>query len=140
MSDIELKGVVPDTVYISVKDKLRIGKDLDLELDEASEQFGYYGVLAERADTAYQRSELAYKIWRAEVEKKKNQELKISGEKMTKDQMIAHIRGLEEYSLRKLRLIDLDEKKRILKVLAKAFDKKSELIRTKCSNKRKETR
>lgn len=134
----ELVGVVPNRVIIKVKEKLKIGANLDAELDEASEQCGFYASLAEKAETKFQRIELSYKIWRANEETKKLEELEESGgKKFTKDQMTSYIRGTTTYKEKQLLMIDMDEKRRVLKALAKAFYTKSELIRTKCSNKRK---
>ena len=134
----ELVGVVPHKVIVKVKERLKIGANLDAELDEASEQCGFYASLAEKAETKHQRIELSYKIWRAGEETKKFAQLDSAGEKkFTKDQMTSYIRGTVEYKNRQLDMIDMDEKRRVLKALAKAFYTKSELIRTKCSNKRR---
>jgi hypothetical protein len=133
-----LVGVVPHKVIVKVKEQLKITADLDGELDKASEQCGFYASLAEKAETKHQRMELSYKIWRANEETKKFSEMDQAGEKkFTKDQMTSYIRGTLTYKNKQLDMIDMDEKRRVLKALAKAFYTKSELIRTKCSNKRK---
>lgn len=137
---IELEGVIPEKVIVKVRDQLRIKKDLETELDHAAEQFGFYGSLAEKAETKCNRIELAYRLWRAEKEKTILEEHKLEGVKPpTRDQMVTIVRGSPQYKTFKLKVIKYDEDKRILKVLSKAFEKKVETIRTKCSNKRKES-
>lgn len=140
MSDLvlEIEGIIPAKVLVNVRDQLRISKDLDAELDVAAEQYGFYGSLAEKAETKKQRLDLGYKLWRADEERRVLEQHKMEELKSpTKDQMISHIRGTKKYKDWKLMLIDIDEKVRILKILSKAFEKKVETIRTKCSNKRK---
>ena len=142
MSDliVELEGIIPTKVIVNVKDKLRIGKDLEKELDGAAEQFGFFAVLAEKAVTRHDTLTLAYKLWRAEAETKVNEEHKLGDVKLpTKDQMVSIIRSDLKYKATQLKLIKYSEDIRILKALASAFEKKVETIRTKCSNKRRES-
>lgn len=149
MKDIlfEVEGLLPAKVVVSVKEQLKVTEDLDHEVDTAAGTYGYYAVLAERAETRYQKMKLAFESWQAEVESRFTQERRIemrsapkeSKLKMpTESQIKAFVRTQSKYKAYQIKLIEFDEHRRILKVLAKAFELKSGLVQTKSSNRRNE--
>lgn len=135
----EVKGLLPEKVVISIEEQLRISEDIDNEVDDAAKNFGYFAILSERADTRLQKMKFAFEQWQAEVETRAMSERKANGEKpFTEAQMKAYIRSQPKYSAFQTKLIELDEHKRVLKIIVKAFEIKSGLIQTKASNRRNE--
>ena len=143
MRDIvyEIKNLVPESVIISVKDDLTITEDIDTEVDRAASHFGFYAVLAEKAETRYQKMKFAFDQWKAQVESAEIMTRAREGKKpFTEAQMKAHVQSQPKYKAFQIRLIEFDEQRRIVKVVAKAFELKKDLVQTKSSNRRKESR
>lgn len=147
MKDIlfEVEGLLPKKVVVSVKESLRLTEDMDFEVDTAAGTFGFYAVLAERAETRYQKMKLAFESWQAEVESRflheKRVEVRTAPKEAkarmpTEGQTKSHVRMQSKYRAYQIKLIEFDEHRRILKVLSKAFEMKSELVRTKAANRR----
>lgn len=137
----EIKDLVPTTVTVKLATDLRITNDLDTEVDTAAINFGYFAVLAEKADTRYQKVKFAFDAWQAEIEARALRTRQAEGVKAyTEAQMKAHVKSQSKYRGFQLKLIQLDEQKRILKVLAKAFELKKDMVQTKASNRRHELR
>ncbi len=135
----EVKDLLPKPVQISLKEELMISEDIDSEVDRAAHIYGYYAVLAEKAESRLQKLRYAYDIWRAEIEKNKTQEMRDDGEKpYTVGQMDAFVKAHPKYHSYQAKMTELEEHRRILKVIAKAFELKSEMVRTKAANRRTE--
>jgi hypothetical protein len=135
----EVKGLLPEKVVISIEEQLKISEDIDSEVDDAAKNFGYFAILSERADTRLQKMKFAFEQWQAEVETRAMSERRANNEKpFTEAQMKAYIRSQPKYSAFQTKLIELDEHKRVLKIIVKAFEIKSGLIQTKASNRRNE--
>lgn len=135
----EVKGLLPEKVVISIEEQLKISEDIDSEVDDAAKNFGYFAILSERADTRFQKMKFAFEQWQAEVETRVMSERRANSEKpFTEAQMKAYIRSQPKYSAFQTKLIELDEHKRVLKIIVKAFEIKSGLIQTKASNRRNE--
>lgn len=135
----EVKGLLPEPVAISIKTQLLITEDMDHEVDTAARTFGYYAVLAERAETRYQKMKFAYDEWKATVETRAARERASEGaKKFTEAEMKAHVQSQTKYRAYQLKLIQFDEDRRVLKVISKAFELKKDLVQTKCSNRREE--
>lgn len=135
----EVKGLLPEKVVISIEEQLKISEDIDSEVDDAAKNFGYFAILSERADTRFQKMKFAFEQWQAEVETRAMSERRANSEKpFTEAQMKAYIRSQPKYSAFQTKLIELDEHKRVLKIIVKAFEIKSGLIQTKASNRRNE--
>jgi len=135
----EIKGLVPEKVAVSIAAELVISEDVDFEVDNAAKNFGYFAILSERSETRYQKLKYAFDAWQAEIETRANLERKAESLKsFTEHQMKSHVRSQPKYSAFQTKLIDLDEQRRILKVLLKAFEIKAGLIQTKASNRRSE--
>jgi isopenicillin N synthase-like dioxygenase len=136
-----VKGLLPDPVVVSIKSELKITEDLDHEVDTAARTYGYYAVLAEKAETRHQKMRFAFETWQAEVESREAKARNFESKKAhTEAQMKAHVRSQPKYRSYQLKLIEFDEHRRILKIIAKAFELKKDLVQTKCSNRRGEAR
>lgn len=136
---VQIEGLLPKEIFVKVKDKLMISEDIDTEVDKAAANFGYYGVLAEKADTRHKKLKFAMETWRSEVESRIDLERFKGGEKkFTEKQMQAYIATQDKYKAYQLKMISLDDATRQLKILAKAFEKKAEMVQTKASNRRSE--
>ena len=134
----EVEGLLPDPVKISLKDELLITEDIDSEVDKAAHKYGFYAVMAEKAESRYQKLKYAYEVWHAKVEKDRLLTAKEEKEKLTGQQMQSFVKSRPKYHAYQSKLTELDEHRRILKSVAKAFEMKSEMIRTKASNRRAE--
>ena len=136
---VEIDGLVEERLSVEVKKSLRITEDIDTEVDEAASNFGFYAVLAEKAESRYKKLKFAYDKWRAEFETAENAERARDGLKArTEAQMKAFVQASERNKAYQLKLLKLDEDYRHMKALAKAFELKLELVRTKSSNRRSE--
>lgn len=135
----EFAGLMAEPVKLSLKEELVITEDIDSEVDNAAANYGFYAVLAEKAESRYQKLKYSYEVWRAGHEREKSEALKVAAEKaFTVNQMDAYVMSNPKYNAYQAKLIQLDEHRRILKVVSRAFDVKSELVRTKASNRRAE--
>ena len=136
---IEIKDLVPETVTLKLRADLKISEDIDTEIDIAAINFGYYAILAEKADTRYQKMKFSFDAWQADKEARALRLRQAEGLKAyTEAQMKAHIRSQPKYRGFQLQLIDMDEQRRILKVVAKAFEMKKDLVQSKSANRRSE--
>ena len=136
---VEIEGLMPEKLSLKVKESLHISEDIDSEVDKAAAEYGFYAVLSEKAETRYQKIKFAYDKWRAEVETSENATRARDGLKpRTEAQMKAFIAQSERNKAYQLKMIKLDEDRRHIKALAKAFELKSEMVRTKSSNRRSE--
>ncbi len=141
MKELKYKvdGLLPESVKISLKDELVISEDIDSEVDKAAHHYGFYAVLAEKAESRHQKLKYSYDIWSAQAEKDKAHSLKELKEKpLTVNAMQSFIRSHPKYHSYHSKLTELDEQRRVLKAVSRAFEMKSEMVRTKSSNRRVE--
>ena len=141
MRDIlyEVEGLLPDAVKLSVAKELSITEDMDTEVDIAARNFGYWAVLAEKAETRYQKLKFNFEAWRARVETSEAKQRAIQKLKPhTEAQMKAFVMSQSKYRAYQSRLIKFEEDRRIVKILAKAFELKKDMVQTKSSNRRNE--
>ena len=47
---LEFKDILPDTILFSLKDQLTISNDIDSEVDRAAPEYGYWAIIAEKAE------------------------------------------------------------------------------------------
>jgi hypothetical protein len=132
---VEIAGLVPETVTIALKEDLTISEDLAREVNRSAAQFGYYAVLAERAQARFQRLKFSHEMWVAEVEAQLIEEGRKF--KLVKD-MDREVSQMPKSRLYRTKLIKFEEEAKILKQVAKAFEIKKDLIQTKSSNRRSE--
>lgn len=137
----EISGLLPEPVVVSIATQLKISEDIDTEVDTAARMYGYYAVLAERAETRYSKMKFAYEQWKAEVETREARSRVADGEKkLTEAEMKSFVQSQPKYRSYQIKLIQFDEDRRVLKVIAKAFELKKDLVQTKASNRRAELR
>lgn len=137
----EIKDLVPTPVTLKLRADLKISEDIDTEVDIAAINYGYYAILAEKADTRYQKIKFAFEAWQAGREAYAQRQRQADSLKpFTEAQMKAHVRSMSKYRGYQIKLLELDEQKRILKVIAKAFEMKKDMVQTKSSNRRTEIR
>lgn len=136
---VEVEGLMPEKLSLQVRESLKISEDIDTEVDQAAAEYGFYAILAEKAETRHQKLKFAHEKWKAEYETSENAQRHRDGLKSrTEAQMKAMVASSERNKAYQLKLIKLDEDRRNMKALAKAFELKSEMVRTKSSNRRSE--
>jgi hypothetical protein len=112
---------------------------MDYEVDHAAAEYGFYAVLAEKAETRYSKMKFSFDQWKATVETRTLIEKKKAGEKpLTEAQMTAYVMAQPKYITFQNMLQKLDHELRVLKIVAKALEIKSNQIQTKSSNRRSE--
>lgn len=136
---LEIAKLLPEPVVISIESELKISEDINSEVDHAAATLGFYGVLAEKAETRHQKLKIAFEMWEAAEKAAKDKELERRGQKkLTESQMRSYIKSQPKFKVFMLKLVEFEEEKRILKVIANAFSKKADLVQTKASNRRAE--
>jgi len=135
----EVEKLLPETVFINIKKELHISEDIDTEVDEASARFGYFAVLAEKSETKHQKLKFAYEAWKGKEEERVAREREYDGKKsFTEKQMNSHVKSQDRHRSYNLKLIEYDEQRRIMKVIARSFEMKKDLIQSKSANRRNE--
>jgi len=136
---LEVEGLLPEKVSFHVKKILTISEDIDYEVDHAAAEYGYYAVLAEKAETRYSRMKFSFDQWKAQTETRTMIERKTAAEKpYTEAQMKAYVMSQPKYVTYQNALQKLDHEMRVLKIIAKALEMKGGQIQTKSSNRRSE--
>lgn len=136
---LEVEGLLPEKISFHVKKLLTITEDIDYEVDHAAAEYGFYAVLAEKAETRYSKMKFAFDQWKAQVETRTLIEKKKDGEKpLTEAQMKAYVMAQPKYVTYQNALQKLDHELRVLKIIAKALELKAGQIQTKSSNRRSE--
>lgn len=135
----EIEGLADETVTIAIKKELMISEDIDGEVDKAAYRFGYYAVLAEKAETRYQKLRFSYDTWKAGVEAEEHKVRMYEKKKtLTESQMKSFVMSQSKYKSFQARLIQYDQDRRLIKVVARAMEHKKDLVQTKSSNRRNE--
>jgi hypothetical protein len=137
---VEVERLLPEPVVVNIREELSISEDIDTEVDQAASKFGYYAVLSEKAQTKLDKLKFAFDVWKAKEEERIATEREYEGKKsLTLPQMTAYVKSQEKYKSYQLKLIEYEEQKRILKVIANAFEMKKDLVQTKAANRRNES-
>ena len=133
---VEIEGLVPEKVTIALKEDLTISEDLDHEVDHCAALFGYYSVLAQKAQERLKRAETRFEIWlthqQLEVMKTKD------NSKFSKWEVDAEVKQLPKWWAFKEKINKFDCDAGVLKSISNAFEKKIGLVQTKNANRRKE--
>jgi hypothetical protein len=136
-----IEGLLEEKIVVKLRPLLMISEDLDFEVDRAASMYGYYAVLSEKADTRYQRLKYSYEKWRAEHESREQRLRATEGKKaFTEAQMRAEVQSQPKFRTYQVKIIHLEEQKRVLKIIAKALEFKKDLVQTKCANRRGESK
>lgn len=135
-----IKGL-PEKVQVKVWEALKITEDIDTEVDRAAAWYGYYAVLSEKANLRLLRMEIAFDLWREENAQHRRNEFASLGKKPpTPSQMSSYLKNLAKYRGYEVQLAEYQYERDVLKVIAKAFEMKKDLVQTKAANRRKESR
>ncbi len=136
---VEIENVVPEKVVLSIKDELLITEDIDTEIDQAAYRFGYFAVLAEKAKHRAEKFKMALEFMESELIKEISESREAECKKaLTVDQMKATVRSQTKYKNLRYQVHIAAEQSDILFQVAKAFERKSNLIQTKAANRRRE--
>ena len=131
---------LPEKTEFKIREQLRIGEDLNKELDEAAGWFGYYMAAEVKSETRLRDLELEFEVWRAGRYKEIiSISTSVGDKKPTKDQIEAEIVSSSSYIVRMKEIHKAKEAKSLLKGLERAFEKRVDTIRTKVVNKRRES-
>jgi len=132
---VEIPGLVPDTVSVALKKDLTISEDLEHEVNRTASQFGYYAVLAEKAEARYNSIKLAFEVWRAGAEK---EIIAAKGPFKTVKELDRIVIQRPKWRKYKALMNEYESYRGILKQIAKAFEAKKDLVQTRAADRRKE--
>ena len=133
---INIEGLANKPIQLELKRDLEISDDIEYEAKRAAARFGYYAVLAEEAQARVERAESGYEIWYARESRSLVEE---NGKPFkTVDELKRKIQTIPKYSSWKSTLAKYRKEYRVLKVIAKAFEHKKDLVQTICANRRAE--
>lgn len=136
---VEIEGLEPGhPVTVALVADLTIGEDLERECKRTAAQYGYYAVLAEKAEARIKRSKLTFEMWKAETEDRIVADAGGAGKfKRVKD-LTRELIKLPRYAAFVRRIIQHEEEAGIMKQVAKAFEHKKDLVQTCNANRRSE--
>ena len=135
----EIKDLLPEPVLFSLKKELTISEDMDEEVNTASAKFGFYAILAEKADARVEKMKISFSIWQAKVKSMRDKESDLAKEKrLSESRLQNYVENQPKNEAYLMKLHQLRTHRRVLKAIANAFKIKSELIQTKCANRRHE--
>jgi len=133
---INIEGLANKPIKVEIKRDLEITDDIEYEAKRAAACFGYYGVLAEEAQGRVDKAEMAYDIWYGtqcrELEQENGKPFK------TVEEMKRKVKMIPKYSQWQATLGKYRKEYRVLKVIAKSFEHKKDLVQTICANRRAE--
>lgn len=133
---LAIDGLLPEEIKISLKNELMISQDLERDVRRTAAQYGYYAVLAEKAESRYRRGKLAFDMWRSEYEDELSQETKFARVKDLTRQVMKH----PKYKAWMMKLDKYQEDAGLMKAITKAFEHKKDLVQTSAADRRKEMR
>lgn len=137
--ELEFDKIVPEKVQINLREELEITEDIDTEVNEAAGTFGFYAVLAEKADQKMSQIRFECDKWVAEERKRVQTERDLMEYKMfTEPQMMAHLNTTPQYLAYQKLLIKATGQRNMLRCISKAFELKASLVQTKAANRRSE--
>jgi hypothetical protein len=131
---VEVTDLTPDPITISISEDLRISENLELEIARCAAQFGYYSIVAEKANTRLRKLKISYALWHAHALKYEKEENGIK--------TIAEAERVVMFSAKwkayQMKLIKFEEEAKSLRHIARSFELKKDLIQTTASNRRSE--
>jgi hypothetical protein len=138
-TEIPLDGKLPEDILSKLKGKLVISEDIDTEVDRAAYEYGYYAILAEKAEAKYQKLKHGFECWLSDVEHAANRQRDMEDKRMFSEaQMKAHVRTQPKYRAFMNKLLEVDEDRKLAKVLARAMELKKDMVQSKSANRRSE--
>lgn len=134
---ISIEGLANKPIQLELKKDLEISDDIEYEAKRAAARFGYYAVLAEEAQARVEKTESAFDIWFAREAKSLEDE---NGKPFkTVDEVKRKIKLIPKYSQWQSTLAKYRKEYRTLKVIAKSFEHKKDLVQTIAANRRAES-
>ncbi len=133
---VEIEKVADHTVVISVMEDLTIKEDIDDEVRKTSALFGYYAVLSELAASKLDKVKDRFEIWKASEQRSLIEEN--GGPFKTVAEMNSKLIFIPAYKGYKNVIRKYEKEARVLKVIAKAFEHKKDLVQTMAANRRTE--
>ena len=133
---ISIEGLANKPIDVELKRDLEIGDDIEYEAKRAAARFGYYAVLAEEAQARLEKAESAFEIWIARESRSLEEE---HGKFKTVDELKRTLKLIPKYSQWKSTLVRYRKEQRTLKVIAKSFEHKKDLVQTIAANRRAES-
>jgi hypothetical protein len=133
---IAIDGLLPEEVKISLKSELMVSEDLERDVRRTAAQYGYYAVLAEKAESRHRRGKLAFDMWRSEYEDELSQNTKFARVKDLTRQVMKH----PKYKAWMLKLDKYQEDAGLMRAITKAFEHKKDLVQTSAADRRREMR
>lgn len=131
---------LPEKVQIKVWEELRL-RPIDVEVDEVAGWYGFYAVLAEKADLRLMKLELAFSIWKEDRSEAMRTSLAAERKKsLTNARMESYLKTLANYRGFELKVVEYTFERNVLRTIAKAFGMKKDLVQTKAANMRQEIR
>lgn len=136
--DIQLAidGLLPEEIKISLRAELMISQDLERDVRRTAAQYGYYAVLAEKAESRYRRGKLAFDMWRSEYEDELSQGASFKRVKDLTRLVMKH----PKYKAWMLKLDKYQEQAGLMRAITKSFEHKKDLVQTMSADRRKEMR
>lgn len=136
---VEIPDLAKDhTIAIALKEDLTISDDLERECKRTPAQFGYYAVLAEKADARTKRVKLAFEQFSAETEDRIIAEAGGRSKFKAAKDLTREVAKLPRYYAFKKKIAQCEEDAGVLRQVAKAFEHKKDLVQTMNANRRKE--
>lgn len=138
---VEIEGLTPGhPVVVALKGDLTISADLKREVTVTAAHYGYYAVLAEKAQARTKRTKLAFEIWSSGAEEEIVARRIREGGKAFKTvkEITRELMKIPKYKAYRLKIEEYEEQAGILKAIAKAFEHKKDLVQTMAADRRKE--
>lgn len=133
---VAIEDLLPEPVKVALQSELSISNDLEREVRRSSAQYGYYAVLAVKAESKLRRGKLSFDMWQSQIEEELGQDKTFKRVKDLTRLVMRH----PSYKAWKLKLDKYEEDMDLLKAIAKSFEHKISLVQTSCADRRKESR
>lgn len=134
---IAIEGLLPEEIKVSLRSELMVSEDLERDVRRTAAQYGYYAVLAEKAESRCRRAKLAFDMWRSEYE----DELCSQGTKFARVKDLTRlVMKHPRYKAWMLKLDKYQEDAGLMRAITKAFEHKKDLVQTSAADRRREMR
>jgi hypothetical protein len=133
---LEIDGLTSEKISIELRKLLKVGSDLEEEARNASAYFGYYAILAARAEMKFRRRETSFEIWF--VKEKQKIIDSASPKKMSQKAAEEEIKRSSNYKNWKDVLFKAEQDSLVLNKCARALEYKIGCVQTLNANRRKE--
>lgn len=132
---LEIEGLTSEKISIELRKLLKVGSDLEEEARNASAYFGYYAILAARAEMKFRRRETSFDIW---FVKEKQKIINSATKKISQKAAEEEIKRSARYKGWKDVLFKSEQDSLVLSKCARALEYKIGCVQTLNANRRKE--